>query len=324
MRVLACRRDEKVFEAKLDSLAELVADESVHLWLQLDDRSASHKHVLTELFGVHPLLVEDILSVAPSPKAEVFPGYIYLILHGLRDTTKDEVHTFDVDVLVGARFLITHLDAKLTMFDSVAAELLEDPSLLQRGPMFVAHRLIDMLVDDFLPLMDRLDRNVAQLEDEVMRNSGPKILERVFSLKHSLQRLHRVGIHQRSVLGMLADGSLEVPLGSVESGEVRPFFRDVHDHFVKVMDLTENYRELVDSSSDAYLSIQSHKLNEVMKVLTVISTIMLPLTFITGLYGMNFDHMPGIHWRYGYEMAWGVMLLTALALFVFSKRKQWI
>ncbi len=167
--------------------------------------------------------------------------------------------------------------------------------------------------------MEHIDEEIASVEGAAVNDPDPKLLRRIFALKHILQRLRRVGLHQKTILRRLSAGELpHVP------DEARPFFRDVDDHFVRVMDLTESYGDLVASSLEAYLSMQSHRLNEVMKILTIISTIMLPLTFITGLYGMNFDAMPGIHWEYGYQMAWFVMLASSVGSFVWMKRKGWI
>ncbi len=207
----------------------------------------------------------------------------------------------------------------MVSLDKVRREVLGSTKLLQKGPSFVAHRLIDLMVDEYLPLMQRIDREVIAVEQRAVSDPDPKLLEQIFALKHTLQSLRRVGIHQREILSRLSTGVYpRIPK------KVRPFFNDVQDHFIRVMDLNESYRDLVSSSLDAYLSMQSHRLNEVMKILTVISTIMLPLTFITGLYGMNFDFMPLIHWKYGYEFAWLVMIATAGSFWFFGKRRGWI
>ena len=158
----------------------------------------------------------------------------------------------------------------------------------------------------------------GRLEDAVLKDPRPSLLEDAFDLQHTLQRLRRIGLHQTELLRKLASRAMDqIPV------EARPFYSDVYDDCVRIRDLTEGYREAVVSARDAHLSMQSHRLGEAMKVLTVISTIMLPLTFITGLYGMNFDHMPGLHWAYGYEAAWGLMLLIASLFYFMLRRRGW-
>jgi magnesium transporter len=152
-----------------------------------------------------------------------------------------------------------------------------------------------------------------------MKNPGPEVLETIFALKHKLQRLRRVGLHQKEILNRLGRGDY-----ALIPDEVRPFFRDAYDHFVRVVDLSDSFREIVNGAMEAYISINGHKMNEVMKVLTLSSTIMLPLTFIAGLYGMNFEFMPELHMRYGYFGALGSMLLTAVGLVAYFKRRGWL
>ncbi len=308
-----------VFEPAWEELPELLRDPEVYIWASLEQHGARERELLTEIFRIHPLLVEDAMSAGPTPKAEAHDDYLYLILHGLAGTSDDnEVHTTDVDFFVGKTFLITHHDKPMPSLERVRREV-GSGRWLRKGPMFVAHRLADLMVDRFLPLIEKLDADVVSVEAQAMGSGGPEFLERIFELKHTLQRLRRVGVHQREILQRLARG--EYPFVPKKA---RPFWQDVLDHWVRVQDMADTYRDLVSSSLDAYLSMQSHRLNEVMRTLTVISTIMLPLTFITGLYGMNFDHMPGIHWKYGYETAWVVMVGVAVSFWFYSKRRRWI
>jgi magnesium transporter len=179
--------------------------------------------------------------------------------------------------------------------------------------------MVEDITERFLPLMDRLDADIDKLETEILHGTGPPLLEQVFAMKKTLQRLRRVGLHQKEILNRLGRGDFVlIP------EETRPFFRDAYDHFVRVVDLGDSFREIVNGAMEAYISINGHKMNEVMKVLTLSSTIMLPLTFIAGLYGMNFDVMPELHWQYGYFVAIGTMVLTAVALVAFFKRRRWL
>jgi magnesium transporter len=312
--------DHAQIDASLEELPGLLADPHVHVWVNVDEQNDEVHRLFEEVFEFHPLLIEDAFADANTPKLEDFDDYLYLIVHGLVDADPEgdrEVHTADLDIFVGRRFVITHHRLEFAMVDEVWRR---GPPLLAKGPAFVAHAIIDGLVDEFLPLMEKLDVEIDEIETAILDERGdPRLLESIFRMKHSLNRIRRVGLHQQRLLEKLSRHP-----GALIPGSVRPFFADVYDHFVKVIDLNEVYRDLIASSVDAYLSMQSHRLNEVMRILTVISTVMLPLTFITGLYGMNFDYMPYLHWDYGFEMAVASMLLIAGGMVVFFRRQRWL
>jgi len=323
-RVLAIRRGpdgpERV-EARMGNLAELIADPEIVVWVDLDSQGAESERVLREVFALHPLLIEDAFADATTPKAEDFGDYLYLIIHGLSDddASDGEVQTADLDLFIGADFLITHYRLPFKALGQTWRRVESDPHLLAKGPAFVAHAIIDSLVDEFLPLMESLDAEVDRIEEKILADSSPELMERIFRMKHSLHRIRRVGLHQKALLLEMADGRYELVPEAV-----RPFFRDVYDHMVRVVDLNEVYRELMSASLDAYLGVQSHKLNEVMRVLTIFSTVMLPLTFITGLYGMNFDELPYMHQDWGFTGAVIVMVSVAVTMVIFFKRRNWI
>ncbi len=306
----------------VEQLPALLADPGVLVWVDLDSQGAESQRILEEIFHFHPLLVEDAFADASTPKLEDFGDYLYLIVHGVSDDDPEddgEVHTADLDLFIGERFLITHYRLHFKAVDRTRAMVADDPSLLARGPAIVAHRIVDQLVDEFLPLMEKLDQEIDAIEEAILGTSTPTLLERIFRMKHSLNRIRRVGMHQKSLLLALAESR-----SKIIPGEVRPFFRDVYDHMQRVTDLNEAYRDLTGGSLDAYLSMQSHRLNEIMRVLTVFSTVMLPLTFITGLYGMNFDHIPYLHFEYGFELAIAIMVSIAVGMVLFFRRRGWI
>ncbi len=312
----------EAIHAKVADLPGLLADPDVTVWVDLDSQDDESHRILSEVFDFHPLLIEDAFADATTPKVEDFGEYLYLIVHGLTDddpSDDGEVHTADLDLFLGPDYLITHYRLHFKAVDKAIAKVSADPSWLARGPAVVAHAIIDTIVDEFLPLMEKLDAEVDHIEEQILSDSSPALLERIFRMKHSLQRLRRVGLHQKSVLLGLADGKY-----ALIPDEITPFFRDVYDHMVRVMDLNEVYRDLMEGSLDAYLGVQSHKLNEVMRVLTIFSTVMLPLTFITGLYGMNFDQLPYMHQRWGFGGAVAIMLAVAVTMIVFFKRRRWI
>jgi magnesium transporter len=183
------------------------------------------------------------------------------------------------------------------------------------------HQILDQVVDFYSPVLDSFDDRIDRLEDDIFTLKRPnnEILSQIMDLKRSVLRLRRISGKQMDILHRMSRGEF-----SLITEEMRPFYRDVYDHLVRVVDLAESYRDLISGSLEAYLSVVSNRLNEIMKVLTIFSAIMLPLTFIAGVYGMNFENMPELHSRYGYYATWAIMICVAVAMLLFFKRRGWI
>ena len=186
---------------------------------------------------------------------------------------------------------------------------------------FLLHQILDQVVDYYSPVLDDFDNRIDQLEEDIFTLKQPnnQILSEIMELKRSVLRLRRISGKQMDILHRMSRGEF-----SLIPEEMRPFYRDVYDHLVRVVDLSESYRDLISGSLEAYLSVVSNRLNEIMKVLTIFSAIMLPLTFIAGVYGMNFDNMPELHSRYGYYAVWIIMIVVAVGMLLFFKRRGWI
>jgi magnesium transporter len=233
--------------------------------------------------------------------------------------TPESLDTIELDIVISRNWVFTHHRAPSRAVTAVMAELSRGHKLLERGPVYIAHSLLDHMVDNYLPLIDAFDDDVEAVEAQVVDNPSREVLQRIFRLKHALQRLRRIAVHQRELLLRLSRREFEIiPENAL------PFFRDVYDHFVRVADLADGYRELLSGALDAYLSVLSNRMNEVMKTLTLVATILLPVTFIAGVYGMNFEHMPELHWRYGYAFAWLSMLAVALGMVLWFRHKKWL
>lgn len=290
-------------------------------WIDATSIDEPLRALLTDVLKLHPLAVEDILLDRPGPKVEDYGDYLYMVIHGVDcpDADVEKVNTVELDVVLTERWLFTHRHHSLKAPEEVAADLARNPKSMERGPAFVAHAIIDRMVDLYLPLTEAFDEQIDALETDVVERTTSDIVPRIFKLKKSLQRLRRTAMHQREVLQRLARGEFEqIPERAL------PFFRDIHDHFVRVVDLAEGNRELLSAALDAYLSQTSNRMNEVMKALALVSTIMLPLTFIAGVYGMNFDHMPELHWHYGYPFALGLMVAVGSAMGLWFRFKKWL
>ncbi|MCA9577489.1 MAG: magnesium/cobalt transporter CorA [Polyangiales bacterium] len=311
---------EKLLRPGLDELAAYLADEEAHVWVDIEGSTDEQMVMMRDVLHIHPLLIEDAFKAQDTPKLEAHDDYIYFIILGPEepDPVPDEITLRDLDLFVSERFVVTHHEGNVPAIPFVRQMVERNPALLRQGPAVIAHRAVDHMVDRFMVRMNALGERIDGLEIAALRADSASVLETVLDAKHDVLHLGRLVRHQKEVLRQLATGPVPfIP------GEVRPFYRDIYDHFVGIADQAEAYRDAISGSLDAYLSMQSHRLNDVMKALTMMSTIMLPLTFITGLYGMNFEFMPGLHHKYGYQVAWFVMIGTASAIFLFFKRRNW-
>lgn len=290
-------------------------------WIDTTSIDEPLRALLTDVLKLHPLAVEDILLDRPGPKVEDYADYLYMVIHGVDCPGGNVEHlgTVELDLVLSERWLLTHHGGTLKAPGEVAAELARNPKAMDRGPAFVAHAIIDRMVDLYLPVTEAFDEQIDALETEVVERASSDVVPRIFRLKRTLQRMRRTAMHQREVLQRLSRGEFEqIPERAL------PFYRDIHDHFVRVVDMAEGNRELLSASLDAYLSQTSNRMNEVMKTLALVSTIMLPLTFIAGVYGMNFDHMPELHWHAGYPFALGLMAVVGSGMALWFRYKRWL
>jgi magnesium transporter len=324
MEILVYRQGEqKVQEGYTpEQLPELLKDDSAVIWVDIESPTDADERVLLDVFRFHPLTVEDCHENRHYPKIEEFPGYLYFIVHGVRaDTSPERFNTIELDGFLGSNYVITYHHDYFRSIDNVKQLLRTSPVICRRGTAFLLHQILDRVVDYYLPVLDDFDERIDRLEAEIFSLKQPnnQILAQIMELKRSVLRLRRISGKQMDILLRMSRG--EFPL---IPDEMRPFYRDVNDHLVRVTDLAENYRDLISGSMEAYLSVVSNRLNEIMKVLTIFSAIMLPLTFIAGVYGMNFDNMPELHSRYGYFATLAIMIAVAFGMLIFFWRRGWI
>jgi magnesium transporter len=288
------------------------------LWVDLHGRSEFSDELLREVFGFHPLAIEDVYKENHRPKVEDYDRYLYLILRGASDISLlEDVKTEEIDLFLGKDFVVTHHSAPMATIDAAVDRLGQGVLPLSRGPVFLAHALIDRLVDRFLPLGNKVINEVDRLEAATL--AGHDELARIVVLKGSIHRLRRLVASQRDVVARMARAEFdEIP------PEAKPFFRDVHEHLAHLTETLEHERDELNSIFDAFHSLSAHRMNEIMKVLTLISTIMLPLTFLAGVYGMNFKHMPELDWKYGYPTLWVVMILMSLLMIIYFRVRKWL
>jgi magnesium transporter len=305
--------------SQLADVAPLLAS-GARVWIDAEGEDPGIADFLRDVLKLHPLAVEDILQDRPSPKVEDYGDYLYVVAHGIvRGSDPEQLDTRELDLVLTDKWIFTHHAQPSQTVASVCEELARNPRALERGPAFVAHAILDHLVDYYLPIVDAFDEDVDRIENAVVADPSSAVLQRIFKLKRSLQRLRRVALHQREVLHRLSRGEFQVL-----PEKALPFYRDVFDHFVRVADLADAYRDALSGALEAYLSMVSNRMNQVMKTLTIVATILMPLTFIVGIYGMNFKRMPEIDWRYGYLMVWIVMGVVTIGMIIWFRMRKWI
>jgi magnesium transporter len=298
------------------------------IWIELERQSHDAEVLLADTLKVHPLTIEDIWGQGSHPKIDDYPNYLYVVIHGVGSARREGLALVEIDVLIGPNWLVTH-DRDGLVADDVGTALDHTPRMLGKGVAWLAHAVLDRVVDRYLPVIDQLDSEIDQLENDVLDKAGTprgkRVLARILAFKRLLQTLRRMSIHQREILLKLSRGEYdEIPPDAL------PFYRDIYDHFLRVQDITEGYRDLVTSALDAYLSVQSNRMNETVKALTLMSTVMLPLSFIAGVYGMNFKsevspyNMPELGWFFGYPFALGLMAAVAGGILLWFRHKGWI
>lgn len=286
IRIL-CRttQDGAMTELAADQLASALKVKRNLIWVDLSgDDTSTYQPLLTETFGFHPLAVEDALVETHLPKVDDWDEYIYLVLYGVDfDQAKLEVDSHEVDVFLGPNYVVTHHTEQVNAVERLRSIYQRDARRLQRGTDFLLFELADAIVADFMPCLDGLDETANDLEDEVFSNPTKETLPRIFALKRAAIHLRRILSPQREVLNRLARDEYRV----IDAKE-RVYFRGVYDHLVRLHDINEGVRDLIGGALDIYLSATSNRLNEVMRILTLVTVLGLPLTFLTGFFGMNF------------------------------------
>lgn len=291
-------------------------------WINIDglhDVSVIEK--IGSQYDIHPLTLEDILNTDQRPKIEIFDDYILIILKMLYyDDKKKKISSEQVSIILGDHYVISFQETKDDIFDPIRHKLRQEMSKIRDMPSdYLMHAILDIIVDNYFIILEQTGEKIAIFEEELMNNPRSDTLKDIYRLKREILFLRRAVWPLREVIS-----KLEKSESALINKQTEVFFRDLYDHVIQVIDNIENFRDLTSGMLDLYLSSISNKTNEVMKVLTIISTIFIPLTFITGIYGMNFHNFPELGWKWGYFTIWGVILLIAFTMILFFKKKKWL
>lgn len=320
---------ERLLEVDLLSPAGLdeVPEEEM-CWVDIEGHDVAVIAELGDRLGVHPLALEDVVNVGQRPKVDDYGSSLFVVLDLVQsDPDGREIVKEQISLVVQEGLLLSVRERAGGVFDPVRARLRGGVGRRIRtlGADYLAYALVDTVVDHFFPVLDRIGERIEMIEDSLLTDPTREDLNHLHELKRDLLLLRRSAWPLRDAVGNLLRGDLEL-LGD----ETRVFLRDVADHVHSVIDIVETYREMASSLVDLYLSSVSNRMNEIMKVLTIIATIFIPLSFIAGLYGMNFDpsaspwNMPELDWYWGYPFALGIMLALAAGLLVFFRRRGWL
>ena len=291
------------------------------VWVDLDQPTPDESNILRDVFHFHELAIEDALSEMHHPKVESYGDYLYLILHGIDFKASEHCFTTkDIDFFLGAQYLVTVHPGVSRSIGKVGTVCNRDPRVLGEGPGMLLYRIVDTMVDNYRPEVDKLSEKLDTLEEEVFEHPNTQLARMILNFKKDISSLRQIVLPQRDVVARLARREFPLISEPLSYG-----FRDVHDHLVRLADEAMFFQDRITSLLDANLAIVSNQLNSIMKILTVIATVFMPLTFITGLYGMNVD-LP--HFGLGgITMFWVLMgLMTAIVgvmLFLF-RRRGWI
>ena len=318
--------DQIQYDLSLDQISSFLKQKKGLLWMDLveeDDKTC--ESILRNIFEFHPLAISDALDEKHVPRVDDWGNYLYMVLHTpfIDKDSNEPLRTNELDIFLGKNFLVTYQSRKLDIVDRVWATIQRDSRYLQQGADHLFYKLADDLIADYMPLAEELDLIIDDIEDQIFSAPSQKMLEQIFRMKRSILHLRRIIAPQREVFNKLARGD-----DNVIDKKERVFFRDIYDHLVRLYDITESLRDLMSSVLDTYLSAINNRMNEVMKTLTIITTLFMPLSFVVGFFGMNFfsTDIPFSGWLVKpvfYLVLAGCVLLPVF-MYMWMRRRHWM
>jgi len=276
---------------------------------------------LGQHFGLHPLVLEDIVNTHQRPKMEDYEDYIYIVVKMLYSNPEENMITAEqISIVLGGNFVLTFQEREGDVFDPVRDRIRRSKGRIRTlGPDYLAYALIDAIVDNYFAILEKFGEQVEEMEELLLENPDPSQLEKLHIVKREMIFLRKSIYPLREVIASLERGDSTL----IKKGTII-FLRDVYDHTIQVIDAVESFRDMASSLQDLYLSSVSNRMNEVMKVLTIAATIFVPLTFMAGIYGMNFEFMPELKWRWSYPIFWAVALALGGLMLGFFRKRKWL
>ena len=313
-------------DVPVQEFTRLLRDRKGLLWVDFIGEPVESAEPVLRGFGFHPLAIDDALQETHTPKIDDWGDYLYLVLNMINYRhTKGvfESEIDELDIFLGRNYVITHHDQLLAAIEDTWEACQRDARHVQEGPDHLLYRIIDSLVMGYMPLVEEIDRQIDQIEDQVFDRPHRSTLEQIFALKRILLSMRRILLPQREVLNKLARDDYRV----IDPKD-RVFFRDIYDHLVRLHDLNENLRDLVGGALDTYLSVINNRMNEVMKILAIITTLFMPITFVTGFFGMNFfepvAHLVGWTSQRMFVVTGAIFLGLPIIMYLWMRRRTWV
>ena len=297
-------------------LEEVKKDHVEWYWVDFNQPSKSEIEQLAAFFQFHPLAIEDCLDhYQQRPKLDFYDGYEFLVIHALE---KKRLNAVELDMFVGHDFIVTFHKEAIIEIEEIWNKVTQSQQPL-KGPFFLMHGIIDKLVDEYFPLIYHMERELNEIEDNRANKNISHLMDRLFDLRSDLSIFRKTILPMRDLLYRMVHSDRLKFLT-----DQHLYFNDVYDHLLKLSEMLDSYRDFSSDIRDSYLSVNSNNMNETMMTLTVITTIFMPLTFIAGVYGMNFKNMPELEWHYGYYIVLGGMGGIALCMFMYFVKKNWL
>jgi len=302
-----------------DEISELCKNPPNIIWVDVADPTSADFEELAKEFGFHPLSIEDCRNEHQRPKVEEFQGYYFIVLYEAELVLGRHLELRELNIFLGKNYIVTVHSQPIHSLEGAEHLWRGWTDLAERGTGLVAYLMIDAIVDAYMPLLDTLSDRMDELEDRIFVDFQVEALEEIFRIKKDLLFLRRSVTPLRDVFNTLLRREQQI-----FSRETYIYFQDVFDHLIRVADTIDTLRDLLGATMDAYLSVSGNRMNMVMKRLTSISAILMSVTLIAGIYGMNFDFMPELKWRYGYVGTLSAMLIVAVSLYVYFRKIKWL
>lgn len=316
-----CRKGKPVeINISRAQMLQALHEKDLILWVDLEDPTEFEEDTLVEIFNFHPLAIEDCLSDNPHPKADDYEEYLFLVAHALKSEKEQGLHTTELDLFLGRNFVVTFHKGPIRSVTQTRENAAKKPEVLFGfGTDRLVHAILDQLVDYYLPVLDDYDAKIDAAEEEIFNNPGPDFLTGLMKMKHDIFLLRRIIAPQRDMVNYLTRNPSQF---------IKPknllYFRDVYDHLFQIYGVAEGFHEILNSVLQAYFSYSSHRLNEVMKRMTILATLTMPAVIIASIYGMNFRTMPELDWKYGYFFSLALMFFVSVGMLLWIKHKKWI
>lgn len=320
MHAYACHADGQLeCNVPPDQFRQVLADPESLLWVDIEDPEDAEVELLLEVFELHPLTVEDCIMPNLRPKLEEFDRYLFLVLQGVRRQDGGRLSPIELDLCVGRNFLVTVRSEPIKVVEEDRLRVEKKSPIIKRGADFLFYSIADSLIDSFFPILDEVEAKVDELETQLLEDSTQRTLARLLGVYHELMTLRRILAPHREILSRLNRGDIPFikPANAI-------YFRDIYDHLLRMNDLVDSCREVTTMSLEAYSTMVSNRLNEIMKTMTAFATLALPLIIITGVYGMNFSEHPGLGPKWVYHLISGGLLASVPIMLWAFRKNRWL